>query len=147
MNPTISSRHQAGIRMSGLAPKSVRLSPNRINPGLFQIRFQYILAPGLKTDLKNPGFVLYCNNLPHFRVAADFPGTRHQFAWPARWSAGIWADPSSIENQCCPLAPSSGQLGSPYTAQWMPCSLSPVTGFPRMAIFHQISEALSRTLD
>ena len=33
-----------------LAPKWVRLAPNRTNPGLFQIRFQYILA--LKSDLK-----------------------------------------------------------------------------------------------
>ena len=30
--------------MVGLAPKWVRLAPNGTNPGLFQIRFQYILA-------------------------------------------------------------------------------------------------------
>ena len=30
--------------MVGLAPKWVRLAPNRINPGLFQIRLRYILA-------------------------------------------------------------------------------------------------------
>ena len=32
--------HQQG--MVGLAPKWVRLDPNRTNPGLFQIRFQCI---------------------------------------------------------------------------------------------------------
>ena len=31
--------------MSDLVPKWVRFAPYGINPGLFQIRFQYILAP------------------------------------------------------------------------------------------------------
>ena len=39
--------------MVGLAPKWIRLAPNGTNPGLFNIRFQWINA--LKSDLKKPG--------------------------------------------------------------------------------------------
>ena len=45
------------IGMVGLAPKWVRLATKGTNPGLFQIRFQYIWrgAPNaLKSDLKKP---------------------------------------------------------------------------------------------
>ena len=49
--------------LSGLAPKWV-------NPGLFQITFQYILAQRqnvLKSDLKSPTFDPFGTNLTYFR--------------------------------------------------------------------------------
>ena len=54
----------------GLAPKWVRFDQNRTNPGLFQIRFQYILARGAKMYWnliwKSPGFVPFRSNLTQF---------------------------------------------------------------------------------
>ena len=51
-------------------PKWVRLAPNGTNPGLFQIRFQYILARRAKMYWnliwKSPGFVPFGANLTHF---------------------------------------------------------------------------------
>ena len=41
--------------MVGLAPNWVRLAPNGINPGLFQIRFQYIWLANL-TNFKSGTF-------------------------------------------------------------------------------------------
>ena len=39
------------LRMSDLGPKWVRLDPNGTNWGLFQIRFQYILAQPKRTEI------------------------------------------------------------------------------------------------
>ena len=47
--------------MSDSGQKLVRLSQNGTNPGLFQIRFQYILLS--ESDLKSPGFVPFWTNL------------------------------------------------------------------------------------
>ena len=40
--PGASASGKVESGMVGLAPKWVRLAPNGTNPGLFQIRFQYI---------------------------------------------------------------------------------------------------------
>ena len=42
------------VELPDWGPKWARLTPNGTNPGLFQIRFQYILARVLKSDLKKP---------------------------------------------------------------------------------------------
>ena len=55
---------------SDMTPKLVRLALNGTNPGLFQIRFQYILAPRAKMYWnliwKSLGFVPFWVNLNHF---------------------------------------------------------------------------------
>ena len=54
-NFTLVCWSQQNTGMVGLAPKWVRLAPNGTNPGLFQIRFQYIWLDEpnvLKFDLK-----------------------------------------------------------------------------------------------
>ena len=48
-DPQVTMTHRCRLLwMSGLDSKWVRFTRNRTNPGLFQIRFQYILAPGPK---------------------------------------------------------------------------------------------------
>ena len=60
--------------MVGLAPKWVRLDPNGTNPGLFQIRFQYIWLDGSSSQMywnlfwKSPRFVPFETNLINFRL-------------------------------------------------------------------------------
>ena len=55
-----------------LGPKLVKLAQNGTIPGLFQIRFQYILA----RKLKSPGFVPFWDNLTKWgqsdRVVRDW---------------------------------------------------------------------------
>ena len=60
--------------MSDSGQKLVRLSQNGTNPGLFQIRFQYILLS--ESDLKSPGFVPFWTNLKHFGSKVGQPGWR-----------------------------------------------------------------------
>ena len=42
-----------------LCPELVKSAPNGTNPGLFQIRFQYIFCSASRSDLKIPDFVSF----------------------------------------------------------------------------------------
>ena len=70
-DPQVTMTHRCRLLwMSGLDSKWVRFTRNRTNPGLFQIRFQYILAHRAKMYWnliwKSPGFVLFGANMTHF---------------------------------------------------------------------------------
>ena len=58
--------------MSGLTLKQLRLAPNGSNPGVFQIRFQYILDGWVKM-YRNPEFVQFWANLTHFGPKSNIP--------------------------------------------------------------------------
>ena len=68
------------IRLLDLGQKLVRLVQFEINPGLFQIRFQYILARGAKMYCnliwKSPGFVQFEANMNLFSHKSDIPDSR-----------------------------------------------------------------------
>ena len=65
--------------MSDLAPKCVRLAPNRKNSGLFQIRFKYILDRRVKIYWnmigKIPDLSKFGANLTHFSAKPDIHAT------------------------------------------------------------------------
>ena len=59
--------------MSGLSSKWGRLLLNGTNPGLFQLRFQYILARNETWCEKSPGCVQFVSNLSDYIATADSP--------------------------------------------------------------------------
>ena len=65
------------VMHASLAPKWVKLSQNGKNPGLFQIRFRYILAQCAKMYRnliwKSPGFFPFWDNLTHFGAKTGNP--------------------------------------------------------------------------
>ena len=75
-----------------LDSKWVKLAPNGTNPGLIQIRFQYILA--LYKVWKSPVFIPFGSNLPHFWPKSDNTVTLLVLHW---WQHKAWKGGVPIE--------------------------------------------------
>ena len=95
----LATPHHVTTGLAKFGPSCSDWPPNGTNPGVFQIRFKYILAHRAKMYWnliwKIPGFVPFGTNMTHYWTSCNIPGLVHSLM-PAQLSFYTFISTSSV---------------------------------------------------